>query len=48
MVLLALAEDHGDRSRFALRKYKPGDEVKVAYARGGETKTVSVVLSKRE
>lgn len=33
---------------FALRKYKPGDEVKVAYARGGETKTVSVVLSKRE
>lgn len=32
---------------FALRKYKPGDEVEVSFVRGSETKTVRVVLSKR-
>ena len=33
---------------FALRKYKPGDEVAVSFARAQETKNVTVVLGKRE
>lgn len=32
---------------FALRKYKPGDEVTVSFVRGAETRSVRVVLSKR-
>ncbi len=32
---------------FALRKYKPGDEVDVSFVRNGETKTVKATLSRR-
>ncbi len=33
---------------FALRKFKPGDEVEVGFVRDGQTRTVRAVLSKRE
>lgn len=33
---------------FALKKYKPGDEVEVAFVRGSETRTVKATLAKHE
>ncbi|HSF47504.1 MAG TPA: M20/M25/M40 family metallo-hydrolase [Burkholderiales bacterium] len=33
---------------FALRKYKPGDQVRVKFVRGGESKTVTAILGSRE